>query len=106
MGLFDFGKSKSTAKNADISAKLDKDIDRVLNDLRQVRVDKCQNMGMSVTKIGKDLAYIERKTREFYSSAVQDIKSGQTQSQAYQNLMANAATEADREIISRMFITK
>lgn len=106
MGLFDFGKPKAASKTTDIKAKLDTDIDGVLQDLKQSRVDKCQNMGLSMAKIGQDLAYIERRTREYYSLAVQDVKKGQSQSQAYQNLMDNAGTEADREIIARMFSIK
>lgn len=106
MGLFDFGKAKTSAQNTEIKAKLDTNVEGVLKDLKQSRVDKCQNMGLSLSKIGQDLAYIERKTREYYSTAVQDIKGGQTQGQAYQNLMNSAGTEADRDIIARMFSAK
>lgn len=106
MGLFDFGKSKATPQNPDIKARLDKDIECVLKDLKQSRVDKCQNMGLSMSKMGQDLAYIERKTREYYSTAVQEIKVGQTHSQACRKLLDAAATEADRDIVNRMFSVK
>lgn len=106
MGLFDFGKPKAAPQTSDIKVKLDKDIDTVMKDLKQSRVDKCQNMGLSMSKIGQDLAFIERKTREYYSTAVQDIKSGQTQGQAYHNLLDSATTEAERDIITRMFSSK
>lgn len=106
MGLFDFGKTKTAAKGPDINAKLDKDIERVMKDLKQSRADKCQSMGMSVSKIGQDLSFIEKRTREYYTTVVQDIKGGKTQAQAYQSLMESAATEADRDIIQRMFSVK
>jgi len=106
MGLFDFGRPKAAPQTSDIKARLNTDIEGVLKDLKQVRVDKCQNMGLSMSKIGQDLAYIERKTREYYSTAVQDIKNGQSHGQACQNLMSTAATDVDRDIVSRMFSTK
>lgn len=106
MGLFDFGKPKAASPSSDIKAKLNTDIDGVLKDLKQVRVDKCQAMGLSMSKIGQDLAYIERRTREYYSIAVQEIKNGQSHGQAYQSLLSSAGTEADRDIIARMFSTK
>lgn len=106
MGLFDFGRSKPATQTSDAKARLNTDIEGVLKDLKQVRVDKCQNMGLSMSKIGQDLAYIERRTREYYSTAVQDIKKGQSHGQVCQNLMNNAATEADRDIVSRMFNMK
>lgn len=106
MGLFDFGKPKAAPQNSDIKARLDTDIDCVLKDLKQMRVDKCQNMGLSMSKMGQDLAYIERRTREYYSAAVQGIKSGQSHSQACRTLLDSAATEADRDIVSRMFTMK
>lgn len=106
MGLFDFGKPKQTAQTVDPKAKLDKDIEQVMKELKQGRVDKCQNMGLSMSKIGQDLAYIEKRTREYYTTAVQDIKGGQSHGQACQNLLNSAGTEVDREIIARMFSLK
>ena len=106
MGLFDFGKTKAPASSSSVAAKLDKDIEGVLKDLKQARVDKCQNMGLSMTKIGQDLAYIERKTREYFSLAVQDLKNGQTHGQAYQNLLDAAITDMDHEILARIFSVK
>ena len=103
MGLFDFGKPKASAQSSAIKAKLDKDIEAVLKDLRQSRVDKCQNMGIGVTKMGQDLSYIEKKTREYYATVIQEIKGGKTQGQAFQKLMDSASLETDREIIALMF---
>lgn len=106
MGLFDFGKPKATAKTPEVKAKLDKDIDGVLKDLRQSHVDKCQNIGLGVTKMGSDLSYIEKRTREYYSTVVQEIKGGKTAGQAYQNLLDSATTNIDRDILARMFSIK
>lgn len=106
MGIFDFGKPKNTASSAAVKAKLDKDIESVLKDLKQSRVEKCQNMGIGVSKMGQDLSYIEKKTKDLYAAAIQEIKAGKTHAQAYQRLMDNAGTDADRDIISRMFCGK
>lgn len=103
MGLFDFGKPKTTAKAPEVKAKLDKDIEGVLKDLRQSHVDKCQNIGLGVTKMGADLSYIEKRTREYYSTVVQEIKAGKTASQVYQNLLDSSTTNIDRDILLRMF---
>ena len=106
MGLFDFGKAKPAAKGAEANAKLDKDIDGVLKDLKRKRADKCQNMGMGVAKIGQDFSYIEKRTREYYTSAIQEIKSGKAQGQVYSEFLNSAATDADRDIVQRMFSLK
>ncbi len=103
MGLFDFGKPKTAAKTPEIRAKLDKDIEGVLKDLRQTHVDKCQNIGLGVTKMGTDLSYIEKRTREYYSIVVQEIKAGKTAGQVYQNLLDSSTTNIERDILLRMF---
>lgn len=106
MGLFDFGKTKEAAKTPDSRAKLDKDIEGVLKDLRKNHVDKCQNIGLGVTKMGSDLSYIEKRTREYYGAVVQEIKSGKTAAQTYQALLDEANTPIDRDILARMFSLK
>ncbi len=78
-----------------------------MNELKKTRAKECQNLGMSVSKMGQDLAYLDRKVKEYYNEAVKQLKSGKSQGEAYEHIMDHlTSTEMDRRIVEKIFSGK
>lgn len=104
--IFGFGKGKKQA-SPHSQRKINKDIEGIMIELKKKRAKECQNMGMSVSKMGKDLAYLDKKVKEFYNEAVKQLKQGKTHGEAFDYIMNNLATsDMDREIVDKIFSGK
>lgn len=102
MGLFSNKKPKTNG-----SKVLTKNYAAVLKNLKKMHIDEKHRTTRSLNEIGKDLALIERKARNFYSFTARYVKKGHSQNDAYHELLTNhASSEIDRSIIERLFIDK
>lgn len=103
-----FGFNKSKKQNNDASnRKINKNIEGIMKDLKKKRVIECQNIGMSVSKMGKDLAFLDKKIKSLYNEAIKQLKSGKSHNEAYDHLKQNtASSNMEREIIDKIFSGK
>jgi len=102
-GIFSKKESKSTSGNR----QLVKDYVSVLKDIKKQRAIYCQNKGMTLSDMGKDLAHIERKAKTFYNLTVTYLREGKSVDDAYKELQAHhASTETDRMILDRLLVEK
>lgn len=102
MGLFSSKKPKASGGKV-----LTKNYAAVLKNLKKTRIDEKHRSNRSLNEIGKDLALIERKAREFYNFTARYVKEGHSQNDAYHKLLTNhASSDIDRSIIERLFIDK
>jgi predicted methyltransferase len=103
LGLFSKKESKSTTGNR----QLVKDYVSVLKDIKKQRAIHCQNRGMSLSDMGKDLAHIERKAKTYYNITVTYLREGKSVDDAYKELQAHhVGTETDRMILDRLLVDK
>jgi len=106
--VFGFGKNKKQKQNTAISSrKLNKNLEGVMKELKKNRALECQNLGMSISKMGQDLSYLDKKIKSLYSEAISEIKSGKTHDEAYEFLSeTHAKSEMERNIVDKMFTEK
>jgi len=103
VGLF----SKTKKSTPTIRKKLTTDYHTILRDLKKKRVEDCQRNDVSLSQMGKDLAHIERKAREFFNESVKYIKSGNSHEDAYMYILENyASSDNDRMILDKLFVNK
>lgn len=99
-GLF----GKKTVTPSKSGKQLVKDYNGVMKLIKKDRVKYCQNKGMSINDMGKDLAHLERKGRSFYQFAISYLKEGHTFDETFTELMTNqASSDIDRQIIEKLF---
>ncbi|MCK8059641.1 MULTISPECIES: hypothetical protein [unclassified Fusibacter] len=102
-GLF----SKKEVKTVTNGRQLTKDYASALKELKRLRVEHCQANGMSLSDMGKDLAHIERRAKQFYSFTVSYLKSGHTHDEAYQEMLDHhISTDTDRLILEKLFLKR
>ena len=104
--IFGFGKSKKEV-SPHSHRKINKNIEAIMNELKKKRAKECQNIGMSVSKMVQDLAYLDRKVKEYYNEALKQLKSGKSQGEAYEYIMDNLThSDIDRQIVEKIFSGK
>lgn len=104
--IFGFGKGKNDKTPAS-NRKINKDIEGIMTDLKKSRALECQNQGMSVSRMGQDLAYLDRKVKEYYNEAVKQLKTGKSQGEAYDFIIDNLTnSNIDRLIVEKIFSGK
>lgn len=103
---FGFGKKKKeTPKKSKI--QLSKNIEGIMKDLKKERVLECQNLGMTINKMGQDLSFLDKKIRGIYNEAIKELKVRNSHEEVYEFLKESyASSDIDRNIIDRIFSIK
>lgn len=104
--IFGFGKGKKET-SPHSNRRINKDIEGIMRELKKNRAKECQNLGMSVSKMGQDLAYLDKKVKQYYNEAIKQLKTGKSHGEAYEYIMDNLAnSDIDRKIVDKIFSGK
>lgn len=105
LGLF--GKKDTKNSKGSTSYQISKNWTQALQDIKRQRAIFCQNKGMSINEMGKDLAHIERRAKLYFNTAITGLKEGRPAEEIYNELAANhVSSEIDRQILDSLFIKK
>lgn len=106
-GLFGKKDDKKSSQGSTSGLQITKDWANVVKDIKKQRCIYCQNKGMSISEMGKDLAHIERKAKSFFNLAISGLREGKSADEVYRDLSTNHTTsEVDKQILDRLFIKK
>lgn len=106
-GLFGKKDDKKGSQGSPGGLQINRDWTSEVKEIKKQRCIFCQNKGMSISEMGKDLAHIERKAKMFFNTAITALKEGKTADEVYRDLAANhVSSEIDKQILERLFVKK
>ncbi len=107
LGLFGKKDVKKDAKVSSGGLQITKDWASVIKEVKRQRAIYCQNKGMSISEMGKDLAHIERKSKMYFNFAIDALRAGKSAEEVYKDLATNhVGGEMDKQILEGLFVKK
>ena len=106
-GVFGSKDAKKDSKAGSGSLSLTKNWASHIKEIKRQRAIYCQNKGMTISEMGKDLAHIERKSKMLFNFAVAALREGKNADDVFKDLNTNhVGSEVDKLILDGLFVKK